>query len=122
MGGARLVAQRQETWSGPLPPPQALQAFEDVSPGSAAKILDEFQTEAAHRRSQENGQLRLVGAETLIGQISAIVFAMGGLAVAAYAAFVGAEWIGGIVGGGVIVGGIVALRTGRETGDAAKKK
>jgi uncharacterized membrane protein len=123
-GNARLVTQRQESWSGPLPPPQALQAFEDIAPGTAAKIIEEFQAEAAHRRSQENAQLRLVAAETLIGQVSAILFALGGLAVTAYAAFVGAEWIGSIVGGGMIVSGVIALRAGRgtENGEGKKQK
>lgn len=102
--------QRREEWSGPLPPPAALQAFEDISPGSAAKIIDEFQHEAAHRRDMDRRAATFATTEGLIGQVSAIVFALGGLGVAAYAAFVGAEWVAGIIGGGVIVSGIIALR------------
>lgn len=120
MGATTLVAKRQE-WSGPLPPPQALQAFEDIAPGTAAKIIDEFQAEAAHRRQQERRQFWLVGTETLVGQFSAIVFALGALGVAGYAAYMGAQWIGAIVGGGVIVGGIIALRTGRNGNGPTKK-
>lgn len=123
MGSTRLIAERHESWAGPLPPPQALQAFEDIAPGTAAKIIAEFQAEAAHRRGQENGQLRLVAVETLIGQVSAIVFSLTALGVAGYSAYLGAEWIGAIVGGGVIVGGIVALRTGKTVkGDTKQKK
>jgi uncharacterized membrane protein len=101
---------RQEMWSGPLPHPQTLQAFEDIAPGTAQKIVEEFQAEAAHRRNLENRESKLVQAETHIGQGIAIVFSLAALGVAAYAASVGAQWIGGIVGGGVIVSGIWALR------------
>lgn len=114
MGGTRLVAERTEAWSGPLPPPAALQAFEEIAPGTAAKIVEEFQAEAAHRRGQERRQSQLVAVETIIGQVSAILFALGGLGVVGYSAFVGAEWIGSIMGGGMIVGGIVALRSGKN--------
>lgn len=111
------VHHRQEAWSGPLPPPAALQAFEDVAPGTAEKIVAEFQAEADHRRRSERQQGWLIVFETIIGQVSAIVFALSALGVAAYAAYVGAQWIGAIIGGGVIVGGIVALRNRRKDQD-----
>ena len=41
---------------------------------------------------------------------AAVAFSLAALLVAAYAAYVGAQWIGGVVGGGVIVSGIWALR------------
>ena len=97
-------------WQGPLPPPDALRAFEDACPGSAQSIIAEFKSEAAHRRMQEDRAARLRVRETLFGQIAAIVFGLAALGVSAFAAFVGAEWIGTVVGGGVIVSGMLALR------------
>lgn len=104
------VQARVDNWSGPLPPPAALQAFEEIAPGTADKIVAQFQTEAEHRRDMERAQARLTIGETFLGQGSAIVFALAALGVAGYSAYVGAEWIGSIVGGGVIVSGILALR------------
>ena len=112
-----IELHRSEQWIGPLPPPAALDAFEQIAPGTAAKIVDEFQAEAAHRRHRENRRDRAVFIETFIGQASAIVFALGGLGVATFAAVHDAQWIGSIIGGGVIVSGIVALRTGRGRKD-----
>lgn len=108
---ARIAIQTRQEWSGPLPPPQALEAFEQIAPGTAAKIIEEFQAEAAHRRALEVKQTDLIVRETHLGQASAIVFALSALGVAGYAAYIGAEWIGAIVGGGVIVSGIIALRS-----------
>jgi len=81
-------------------------------------ILGEFQAEASHRRAMERQQGNLIVRETHIGQALAIVFGLACLGVAAYAAFVGATWIGAIVGGGVIVSGMVAL-LGRKAPSAA---
>lgn len=112
---AFLRAELQATWTGPLPPPAALQAFDEAAPGSAALIIQEFQAEAAHRRALELGQAKLIARETHVGQALAIAYALAALGVAAYAASVGAEWIGSIVGGGVILSGIVAFLRGRAT-------
>jgi uncharacterized membrane protein len=51
-------------WQGPLPPPDALRAFEEIHPGSAAEIINEFKLEASHRRAQEDREARLVVRQT----------------------------------------------------------
>ena len=113
---------RADLWQGPLPPPQALQAFEDIAPGTAQKIIDEFQAEAAHRRHLEHRESKFVRAETHIGQAIALIFSLAALAVAGYAASTGAQWVGGVVGGGVIVSGIWALRRRISSDVAAEQK
>jgi len=114
--GQTLIARRTtQQWTGPLPPPDAIEAFESVVPGAGMMILEEFRSEAAHRRAMERQQGNLIVRETHIGQFLAIVFALAALAVAVYAASVGATWIGSIVGGGVIVSGMVALLGSRRS-------
>lgn len=100
-----------EAWKGPLPHPASLQAFEDIAPGTALKIINEFQAEAAHRRKLEKHQAFWMMAEGYIGQFSAIVFALTALGVATYAIYMGAEWAGAIIGGTMITGCIFALRS-----------
>ena len=48
--------------------PAVLQAFEEAAPGTARLIVEEFQREAAHRRSLEARQAGFVVRETHIGQ------------------------------------------------------
>src|SRR5665647_108026 len=55
----RLLVQEQvrteiKSWSGPLPPPEALEHFNRVVPGCAEKIVDAFVQQSAHRRSLES--------------------------------------------------------------------
>lgn len=108
-----IQATRSE-WSGPLPSPAHLEAFEQVAPGSAAIILHEFQTEAGHRRELEGGAQRLMGRETLLGQCLAIIFAVGCLGATVYAISQGAQWAASILGGGVILGGVTVFIKGRR--------
>lgn len=109
-----LVAQRSIEWSGPLPPPAALEAFENVAPGSAAKIVAEFQAEAAHRRQQERWEGLLTIGDTIIGRLSAMLFAAGGFGVTYVAIVNDSPWVGSIVGGGMIVSGMAVLLRSRK--------
>jgi uncharacterized membrane protein len=101
-------------WSGPLPPPAALQAFEDIVPGSAVQIIDEFRAEAAHRRHLEVRQTSLVVRETHIGQFLAIFFVILMIMIIAFAIWMKAEWVAGLLGTGVIAAGVVAFIKGRS--------
>jgi len=101
---ARLEMQQiQQHWSGPLPPPETLAAFDQIVPGGAARIFDQFEKEADHRRALEAQQAQFVVRDTLIGQILAGAFAVGGLGVAAFAVYMNAQWAAALIGGGVLV-------------------
>ena len=104
-------------WQGPPPPPEALRAFEEIHPGSAVEIINEFKAEASHRRAQEDREARLEVRQTHIGQISALIFGLAALGVAAFAVVHNAQWIGCVVGGGAIVSGMIALLRGRPVVD-----
>ena len=45
-------------WSGPLPPPSTLAAYENALPGSAERILAMAEAEAEHSRALEREQVR----------------------------------------------------------------
>ena len=105
----------REQWAGPLPPPQVLAGFNEIVPGAAERILAEFEQEAAHRRQLENRQASIISRDLIIGQLAALLFAIGALAVAAYSASIGAQWIGSIVGGGTIAAVVLAFLKSRSS-------
>lgn len=43
---------------GPLPPPEALAAYDDVEPGLAREIVDQWKAETAHRHETVDGLRR----------------------------------------------------------------
>lgn len=104
-------------WKGPLPPPGALQAFEDIVPGAASRIVGEFEKEAEHRRGLERAQANFVRWDTHIGQALAIVFALAGFGVVCFAIYRNAPWVAAVLGGGLIGAGILAFIQGRKPSD-----
>jgi len=41
------------SYSGPLPPPEVLRKFEEILPGSAERIFNQFEEQSSHRRGLE---------------------------------------------------------------------
>lgn len=82
----------EQRYSGPLPPPAMLRAYEDVVPGGAARIFDLMEKESDHRRSQERQELEIIRAQLRsstvqqsLGKASAVFVAALVLGVAALA-------------------------------------
>lgn len=68
------------TYSGPLPHPDILRQFEQLYPGAAKQIFEDFELESAHRRMIDS---RLVRAETfgqILGSLSAALIGLVGVA------------------------------------------
>lgn len=84
---ATIAAFQQ--YSGPIPPPHFLEAYERLVPGSAKRFLDEPHVEAEHRRDLEK---QVVGSSIKLaakGQILAFILALLCLIAAFYAIFLG---------------------------------
>lgn len=103
-----------ESWQGPLPAPHTLEEFERIVPGSAKAIIDEWETEAGHRRKYEQRALSFQGLEQIGGRLLGFVFAIVALGVTVYLAQIVAEWAASIVGAGMIGSVVLALISGRS--------
>lgn len=58
MQGAGRVIEQTHTYSGPVPPPDVLQGFERIAPGTAQRLIDMAVDESKHRREIELAALR----------------------------------------------------------------
>lgn len=90
-------------WQGPLPPPGALEEFDRIVPGSAARIIDQFEKEAEHRRTLEDRDARLIVRDTHIGQFLAGLFAIIVFGVVAFAIAEGAFITAAVIGGSTAI-------------------
>lgn len=82
-----LVAQmiiQQAGYSGPIPPPSALAAYEEVLPGSAERILNMAEREQQHRHDIIERTVRLEGRLGPMGMIFAFIIAITFFVVAAW--------------------------------------
>lgn len=65
-----------EMYSGPLPHPAILKGYNDVVPGSADRIITQFEEQGRHRRKQESRVITHNLFSATLGQILAFVFFM----------------------------------------------
>jgi uncharacterized membrane protein len=71
-----VVRSIEISYSGPLPHPDVLRRFEEIVPGSAAQIIDQFQAQSAHRREMESVVISANAFSQRLGSISASILAL----------------------------------------------
>lgn len=95
----RVVAvQAQSTYSGPIPPPEALEKYNNTLPGAADRIITMAEKEQQNRYEMAH---KIVNRE-LRGQIIGAVLILILIAVALYLAIIGQTALAGIIFGGLI--------------------
>lgn len=111
------VAVSQQTYSGPLPPPTAMAKYEEICPGSADRILKMAESQSDHRKQLEckviEAQIRISN----MGQIFALVIALGCLISAVICALHNQPWPASVLGGVTLVGSITAFIAGKKQKD-----
>ena len=131
-GCARLEA-RIEHFEGPLPHPSLLQAYEEIVPGAAVRILALLESQVAHRHEMERTVIRGNVSAQRWGQIGAFVVSMttvgGGIWLSAHGQSTTglAAIVTALVGlAGVFIAGkhyqTKELREKRETAESRSKK
>ena len=131
----QLVAMQAE-FQGPLPPPQLLERYEEIHPGTAERILQQFERETQHRHAIEqklvDAQLEVQRAEIpafRLGQVFGLVIALGGISAGALCVILaptaGHAWAGaGIAGGSLaaLVGVFIYGRKAKAAEEAREQK
>ncbi len=121
------ITSIQTTFSGPLPPPEMLRAYNEIEPGLAREIIELAKVEADHRQIIEKNEsaaavqialeeanantedMRRGYLEGFFGQCFAFVFGVFALTCATYLAINGAQTTACIIGGGGLVAIISAF-------------
>ena len=101
-------------FSGPLPPPGALEKYDLVSPGAAKRIFAMAERESSHRRELEKSLVDNEYKEAGKGQNCAVT--LGALAIVSgtIAGISGAQWTGSMIGGLGMIGLVSAFIRGRR--------
>ncbi len=102
-------------WSGPLPPPTALSAFDDIVENGAERVFRQFEAEAEHRRSLERDAAATDRRLAFLSRALAGAFAFAALGTAVFALFIGAHIAAAVIGGGTIAAVVTAFLAGRAS-------
>jgi uncharacterized membrane protein len=107
-------------WQGPLPPPQALEAYDRVVKNGAERVFKQFEKEGNHRRDMEHLHLNAQIRDLMIGKSLAFIFVMSVVGWGIYAVSKGSS----IVGGAVVFGALasVVLAFLKVTGESNSQK
>ena len=104
---SRLTVQQT---SGPIPDPQTLRQYNEITPGLADRIVRMAEDEALHRRGLErtivdaqSDDIKSQRTEIRLGQVFAVVVAVAGFGFGTYAMTHGAQIGGSVLGGGTLV-------------------
>ena len=117
-----ILAMQSHEYSGPIPPPELLIAFEQVLPGLAERIVKSSEVEAEHRRFIQRTtlleEIKLRNRpydERRLGQI--LGFSIGVIAIVAgvIASYLGHPITGGFVGTGGVLGLVTAFLFSKST-------
>lgn len=108
----QVVAAQRTEWSGPLPPPDVLERFDQVIPGGAARILQMAESEQSHRISFEQSALKAAIADKKRGQFFGGTIGILAILGAVAAVYLGAPWQVPVALVGVPVLGIVQALIG----------
>ncbi len=79
------VSLKTETFEGPLPHPAILQAYEQLMPGAAERLLKMAESQSQHRREIERIVVSAGARDSLLGSIFAFLIAISAFVWAGYA-------------------------------------
>lgn len=103
------------SWSGPIPDPNTLAAFDRIVPGSADRIIARFEKQSDHRMELERMVITSGEQRARWGQIFAFILGITGLAGSSAAVITGHP-LGGALFGGTLVSLVGLFIYGRESG------
>ena len=115
------ISQISASYSGPIPPPEILNKYNEFLPGAADRIISMAERQSAHRQEIEKIVIKSSTRDSMLGLIFGLTIGLAGLAGSAYCITSGYQVGGSIIGVvdlvslvGVFVYGAKQQRTKRE--------
>lgn len=101
---AEMTSISSSSFSGPLPPPQLMEGYEQVLKGSAERILAMAEAQTQHRIKQENTIVKRSLNQKLLGLIFGGICTIALLLIVYNLAQNGHDWLAGVLGTTTVLG------------------
>jgi uncharacterized membrane protein len=108
-----IVAIQHDIYSGSLPPPELLQMYEQMNPGTAKVLLEDFLNNSAALRDMEKQNLKMIADKDKRAQYFAFACVVLSLLTTIVLALTGHDWLGGVVVGTSVIA-LVATFLGQK--------
>ncbi len=104
--------------SGPLPPAEELLEYERIAPGCAERLLKMVENQSAHRIQIESLVIASQQKQSIRGQMCGLVIGLVGILAGATLAYLGHDWVGGIIAGTTVTGLVSVFVIGKQQQNA----
>lgn len=92
-----IVAHQSVSFSGPLPPPNHLEQYERIVPGSAERILKMAEEQSFHRRTLEAKVIHSGVSDSKKGLWFGLIMGLSGFGLVGFCASLGFQLLAGII-------------------------
>lgn len=99
----------QGEFSGPIPPPNIIEGYEKVLPGSADRIISMAERQSEHRQKMEQKMINAESRDSLLGVVFAFILGIGCIVAAVIMVFLVPQNAGAIAGSLLGVTGIGSI-------------
>jgi uncharacterized membrane protein len=110
----QVVSIIRAEFSGPLPPPEVLERYNNVIPNGADRIMSMAEEQSKHRRSLEAKAMSTDSRNSLLGVIFAFVLGLSTIISGTYVILKGQVWPGTLLGSLGLVGLVSAFIYGTK--------
>jgi uncharacterized membrane protein len=110
----QVVGIIEQQYSGPLPPPQVLQQYDNIIPNGAERIMAMAEAQSAHRRGLEKDALATDSRNSLLGICFAFIIGMTTVITGGIIISRGHAWPGTFLGSAGLVGLVSAFIYGTK--------
>ena len=111
----KTVQLQQQITTGPLPPPEVLEGYDQIIPGAAERIVAMAEKEQAHSHQMEKDCIRFTVEEEKRGQRYGLAIAIIAITASLVVSFLGDPVTASVIGGTTVVGLTAAFVVGRKT-------
>ncbi len=111
---ASFSVRKASSFSGPLPPPEILGAYNEILQNGAERIMKMAEHQSGHRIELEKHAIKEELKQSGRGQVFGFILAIIGMAIAFGLAFLGHDTVAGIFGTTTIVGLVTIFVIGKK--------
>ncbi len=102
-------------YSGPLPPATELNAYNQICPGSADRLITMAEQQSKHRQDLETNVIKNDIRKSYLGMILGFIIAIIGLCISGYVIIQGQPIAGGILGSTTLLGMVTVFVMGHKS-------
>lgn len=115
-GQGSVTVRKEETFVGPVPPPEIIEKYERIYPGAAKIIFEKWDSQVTHRHNLEKSVVRTDNIKSILGVFFGFIVVLAAIGGGVYTAVNGLP----LFGGGLSLAGLAILAAAFITSRARK--